>query len=525
MSQKTPAPIVLCVLDGFGVAGPGSHNAISIARTPTWDSWIADGLHTTLSASGEDVGLPKSQFGNSEVGHLNLGAGRVVYQDTLRITKSIADDSFYDIEAYRDACRHVQKTGGAMHLLGLVSDGGVHSHIDHLEGFVELAKRYEVENLYLHAFLDGRDTPPRSALDYVERVEAMFRDRGRGAVASVSGRYYAMDRDQRWDRTERAYAALVRGEGRTASSFRAAIEAGYAADEDDEFIQPTVLSGTGREPVALIRPGDACLCFNFRPDRVRQITAALALEDAGFERPDRPDNLAYVCLTRYNSAFDLPIAFPPRPVLDTLGDVYSQHGLRQLRLAETEKYAHVTYFFSGGREEPVPGEERELVPSAKVATYDLEPEMRAPQITEALESSLQREKFPLVVMNYANADMVGHTGVLTATVRSIEILDECLASVERIVGEAGGTLVVTADHGNAEQMWDEETRSPHTAHTGNPVPLVIRGGALETERLSTGVLADVAPTVLELAGLPAPEAMRGCSLIPSSPSVAPRKDD
>jgi 2,3-bisphosphoglycerate-independent phosphoglycerate mutase len=520
-----PTPIVLCIMDGFGIAPPGPHNAIHVARTPNWDRIWSTAPSTTLSASADDVGLPPGQFGNSEVGHLNMGAGRVVYQDIQRIGRAIADGSIYQNEALAGAFRHAARTGGAVHLLGLVSDGGVHSHIDHLPAFLEMARRERVDRVFLHAFLDGRDTPPRSAMNYVPTVEAMFAKSGRGAVATVSGRYYSMDRDKRWDRTALSYRMLTEGKGREASGFGDAIEKAYAAGEDDEFVKPTVVRDAEGHPLGRIESGDTCICFNFRPDRVRQITQALMFEDCPCERPVRPGDLHYVCLTRYSADFDLPVAFPPNIVTETLGDVYATHGFRQLRLAETEKYAHVTYFFSGGREEPMPGEERILVPSNKeVPTYDHEPAMRAREVTAKLEEAFAAEPFPLVVMNFANPDMVGHTGVLAAAVRAIEVVDECVGRVEQVVENAGGILLLTSDHGNAEQMWDEKNRSPHTAHTTNPVPLVLLGRGTERYRLTSGVLADIAPTILTLAGLPIPEVMTGCNLLCSDTIGAPRSE-
>jgi len=513
----TPAPprrpLVFCVLDGFGLAPDSPTNAISVARTPHWDRLWSQAPHARLSASGEDVGLPAGQFGNSEVGHLNLGAGRVVYQDILRITRAVRDGSLFENPELTMACDHAVRTGGSLHLLGLVSDGGVHSHIDHVAGLLALAHRRGLARVFVHAFLDGRDTPPRSAPRYVDELEKMLAAARVGRVATVSGRYWAMDRDQRWERTERAYRALVRGEGESASSFREAVERAYARGENDEFVAPTVLREAGGEPVARIRGGDACVCFNFRPDRVRQITRALALDDVPFERPDRPADLQYVCFTRYDASFGLPIAFPPQKVEGTLGEVYAARGLRQLRLAETEKYAHVTYFFSGGVEKPMDGEDRVLVPSPKVATYDLEPAMSAVGVTDALEKDLAGGEHDLVVMNYANADMVGHTGVLPAAVRAIETLDACLGRVERAVEKAGGVLLVTADHGNAEEMWDEVHDCPHTAHTDHPVPLVILGTGERSLRLADGRLADVAPTILRLVGLEPSPQMTGSDLV------------
>jgi 2,3-bisphosphoglycerate-independent phosphoglycerate mutase len=439
---------------------------------------------------------------------LNLGAGRIVYQEILRITRAIRDGSFFENPALVAACEHVRQTGGALHLLGLVSDGGVHSHIAHLDGLLELAKRRGLSRVFVHAFLDGRDTPPRSALRYVEETEKMFAGTCVGRCATVSGRYYAMDRDQRWERTEMAYRAMARGEGESAGSFREAVERGYERGENDEFVKPTVVRDGG-VPVATIRSGDACICFNFRPDRARQITRALAL-DVPFERPDQPNDLAYVCFTQYQAEFGLPVAFPPKPVTGTLGEVYAARSLRQLRLAETEKYAHVTYFFSGGVEKPMAGEDRLLIPSPKVATYDLAPEMSAFGITQALEADLAKGEHDLVVMNYANADMVGHTGVLPAAVKAIETIDTCLGRVEAAVRRAGGVLLITADHGNAEQMWDEKHHCPHTAHTDNLVPLVVLGD--DDLQLRDGKLADVAPTILRRVGMTPSDAMTGENL-------------
>jgi len=504
-------PLVFLVLDGFGLAPASPTNAISEAKTPHWDRFWSSAPRARLSASGEDVGLPAGQFGNSEVGHLNLGAGRIVYQDILRITRSIQDGSFYENQALLAACEHARQSGGALHLLGLVSDGGVHSHLSHLGGLLELARRQELPRVFLHAFLDGRDTPPRSASRYIGETEKMFAASGVGRCATVSGRYWAMDRDQRWDRTESAYRAMVQGLGESATSFSEALSRGYERGENDEFVKPTVIQDGGK-PVATIQSRDACVCFNFRPDRARQITRALALDEVPFDRPERPRDLGYVCFTRYQAEFGLPIAFPPQPISGTLGAVYAERGLRQLRLAETEKYAHVTYFFSGGVEKPMAGEDRLLIPSPKVATYDLEPEMSAFGVTEALEADLAKGEHDLVVMNYANADMVGHTGVLPAAIRAIEALDVCLGRVEAAVRRAGGVLLITADHGNAESMWDEKHQCPHTAHTDNLVPLVIVGDSDPALHPADGRLADVAPTILRRVGLEPSGPMAGKDL-------------
>jgi 2,3-bisphosphoglycerate-independent phosphoglycerate mutase len=509
--SRRQGPLVLCVLDGFGLAPPGPSNAITLANAPTWNGWWEGAPRTMLSASGEDVGLPDRLMGNSEVGHLNLGAGRIVNQPITRITKSIREGTFYANEALVAACAHAAGRGGALHLLGLVSDGGVHSHLDHVRGFLELARRQGVARVFVHAFLDGRDTPPSSGRGYVARLEEMLREVGLGRIATVSGRYYAMDRDQRWERVEQAWRALVLGEGVPSQSADAAIAAAYAAGTTDEFVPPAVIGDAGG-PLAVIEDGDAVLHFNFRPDRARELTRALTDPAfAAFARPRVPKDLAYVCLTRYDESLPLPVAFPPEDILDTLGDLYAAGGLRQLRLAETEKYAHVTYFFSGGREAALAGEERCLVPSPKVATYDLDPAMSAVAVTDEAVRRLASDPLDLVVMNYANADMVGHTGVLPATIQAIEVLDGCLARLEAAVRARGGVLAITADHGNAEQMTDPVTGQPHTAHTTNPVPFVVLGA--DALHLEEGLLADVAPTLLELVGLPRPAAMTGRSLL------------
>ncbi len=514
MAPPRVRPLVLCVLDGFGLAAPGPHNAIALANTPHWDRWWASSPKTTLSASGEDVGLPSGLMGNSEVGHLNLGAGRIIDQPQMRITRAMRDGSFVAIPAFRAACEHVRATGGALHLMGLISDGGVHSHLEHVPGFLSLAQAFGLGEVYLHAFTDGRDTPPTSGVEHLARLERMLAEAGVGKIASVIGRYDAMDRDQRWDRTEKAWRALVLGDGERAHSAEEAVRAAYARGVTDEFVPPTVITDDDGAPLRRVRSGDAVLHLNFRPDRARQLTYAFTRDDFdGFARPERPSDLAYVCLTRYDESLPVPVAFPPADVFDTLGDLYAAAGLRQLRIAETEKYAHVTYFFSGGREAASAGEERCLVPSPKVATYDLEPDMSALPVTDEAIARIQSGALDLVVLNYANADMVGHTGKLEPTVHAVTKLDVCLGRLEQAVHAAKGLLVITADHGNAEQMWDTKRNEPHTAHTTNPVPLVFIGDAARGLSLRPGILADVAPTLLELVGLPKPEAMTGDSLI------------
>ena len=502
-------PVLLLICDGWGHAPPSPGNAIALARKPTFDRWLAERPWTLLEASGEAVGLPAGLMGNSEVGHLNLGAGRMVPQDLLRVDLTIRDGTFFENPALVGAAEHAKKTPGAtLHLLGLVSDGGVHSHERHLEALLELARRRGVPRVAVHVFTDGRDTPPRSAASDVGRLERALAASG-GRIATVSGRYYAMDRDQRWDRVARAYEALVGGRGLAAGSAGEAIAAAYARGESDEFILPTIIAGPDG-PVR-IRDGDAAVFFNFRADRARQLTRALTDPSfSEFPRAEMP-RVHLVCFTEYKKEFRLPVAFPPVRLEHILADVWAEHGITNLRLAETEKYAHVTYFFNGGVEAPYPGEERLLVPSWKGSTYDLHPEMSAVEITDRLVETLARPDVGAFVVNYANADMVGHTGKLPETIRAIETLDACFARVERAARDRGAVVLMTADHGNAEKMIDERTGQPHTAHTTNPVPLILVRGP-DVGRLVRGTLADVAPTILRLQGLPAPAEMTGRDL-------------
>ena len=470
---------------------------------------MAERPWSLLEASGEAVGLPAGLMGNSEVGHLNLGAGRMVPQDLLRIDRTIREGSFFENPALVGAAELVKSTPGAtLHLLGLVSDGGVHSHERHLEALLELAQRRRVPRVAVHVFTDGRDTPPKSAATYVARLEEVLAA-SRGRIATVSGRYYAMDRDKRWERVARAEEALVGGRGLTAASAGEAIAAAYARGETDEFIPPTIVADPSGP--ARMRDGDAAIFFNFRADRARQLTRALTDPSfSEFPRGDTP-RLHFVCFTEYKEEFRLPVAFPPVRLDEILAQVWAERGVRNLRLAETEKYAHVTYFFNGGVEAPFPGEERLLVPSWKGATYDLHPEMSAGEITARLVEALARPDLSAWVVNYANADMVGHTGKLAETVRAIETLDACFARVERAARERGALVLMTADHGNAEKMIDEETGQPHTAHTTNPVPLVLVAGP-EVGGLAPGTLADVAPTILRLQGISPPPQMTGRDL-------------
>jgi len=504
---KTP-PVLLLICDGWGHAPPSEGNAISRARTPIYDRWLAEYPWTLLEASGEAVGLPDGVMGNSEVGHLTLGAGRMVPQDLLRIDLALRDGSFFANAALADAVRHARRRGATLHFMGLLSDGGVHAHQRHLEGLLELAARSEVPRVRVHVFTDGRDTPPQSARTYLDRLEAALAKWG-GKIATISGRYYAMDRDKRWDRVARAYQALVFSSGLRAENAAEAIEASYARGETDEFVQPTVLVEKG-QPVGPIQDGDAVVFFNFRADRARQITRALTESDfSEFPRP-KPPRIHFTGFTEYKADFGLPAAFPPQGLAHILADVWAEAGVANLRLAETEKYAHVTYFFNGGAEQPFPGEERILVPSWKGATYDLHPEMSAAQITEEAVRALRGGRFGAYVVNFANADMVGHTGKLPETISAVETLDRCFGILEAACKESGALLLMTADHGNAEQMIDPQTGAPHTAHTTNPVPFVV--GARSGSLADGGALYDVAPTLLGLQGLPVPREMTGRDL-------------
>jgi len=501
-------PVLLLICDGWGWAPPSEGNAITLARTPVFDRWIAEEPWTLLEASGEAVGLPAGLMGNSEVGHLNLGAGRMVPQDLLRVDLSIRDGSFFENPALAEAMEKARRPGATLHLMGLLSDGGVHSHETHLFALLEFARRRGVPRIRVHVFTDGRDTPPRSAQKYLARLRRPLADAG-GSIATVVGRYYAMDRDSRWDRVARAYEALVGGRGLEAPTAEAAVEKAYARGEGDEFIQPTLLPDPDGRPG--MRDGDAAIFFNFRADRARQLTRALT-EDAfsEFPRPSRA-RLHFVCFSEYKEEFALPVAFPPLALEGILAQVWADSGVANLRLAETEKYAHVTYFFNGGVERAFPGEERLLVPSWKGATYDLHPEMSAGEITDRLIEAVGRRDLAALVVNYANADMVGHTGKLPETIRAIETLDACFERVEAAARERGAILLMTADHGNAEKMIDPETGQPHTAHTTNPVPFVLLGAGPKPA-LSAGTLADVAPTILALQGITPPREMTGRDL-------------
>jgi 2,3-bisphosphoglycerate-independent phosphoglycerate mutase len=508
-------PLLLVVLDGWGVRAERDHNAIALARTPTWDELLARFPHTTLEASGEEVGLPDRQMGNSEVGHMNMGAGRIVYQDLTRIDQHIQNGELFTNHVLREAMCRCQTGNHALHLLGLVSDGGVHSHQKHLHALLEMASRLKVPRVFVHAFTDGRDCPPTGAREYLGELEGVMARLDTGRIASVSGRYYAMDRDRRWDRTQRAWAAITLGEGKSASDVLSIVEASYGAGVTDEFLEPAVIADAGGAPVATLRSGDSVMFFNFRADRARQLTRAIAFEQFdGFERPTFP-RVHISTMTSYDATFGLPVVFEPQTFTNSLAEVLAGSGVANLRLAETEKYAHVTYFFNCGVETPYKGEDRILVPSQKVATYDLKPEMSAPGITDQLVADLDARRHRVIICNFANADMVGHTGNLDAAIAAVETLDHCLARIVTRVERAGGSLIITADHGNAEQMWDTARREPHTAHTNNPVPIVVidRGGAKRSSRLrSGGSLRDVAPTMLRMFGFEVPREMTGADL-------------
>jgi len=508
MKRSDARPLVgLVILDGWGLNPAREGNAVALASTPVMDDLARRYPQATLTTCGEVVGLPAGQMGNSEVGHLNLGAGRIVHQDLTRIGRAVDDGSLAANAVLRDALNRALGRG-RIHFIGLVSPGGVHSHERHLHALIALAATAGVPRIFVHAILDGRDTPPRSARPSLESTCDALRAAG-GAVATVSGRFYAMDRDKRWDRTERAYRAIVTGEGERAATALEALDRAYARDEGDEFVPPTVV---GSDAATRIAAGDVVLAFNFRPDRMRQLSAALAQPgfDA-FARPEGALGLDYVCMTSYDDTFPFPVLFTDEPLRGTIGEIVSAAGMRQLRLAETEKYAHVTYFFNGSEERPFDGEERVLVPSPSVATYDLRPEMSAAEVTDEAVRRLEDESFGFFVLNYANADMVGHTGIIPAAVRAVETVDRCLGRLLETVSRRGGVALVTADHGNAEQMIDPATGGPHTAHTLNLVPVLVAGGA--PMPLRPGILADVAPTLLTLMGLPAPSEMSGTNLL------------
>lgn len=505
-------PIILAILDGWGIGrSDDPSNAILVAGTPNISKMMREYPTTSLDCSGEAVGLPDGQMGNSEVGHLNIGSGRIVYQELTRISKSIRDGDFFMNPVLVETFLQVKRAGTSLHLMGLLSDGGVHSHINHVVALVQLAKLHNIENVCVHAFLDGRDTAPSSANLFVDELEQQMQEIGVGRIATIIGRYYAMDRDKRWERTEKAYAALVYREGAHSPTARQAVIDAYARGETDEFVLPTIVSSC---PGCRIQANDGIIFFNFRPDRARQLTRTFILPDfKDFSRRNGFFPVHYASLTQYDETFSVPVAFPPQYLKDTLGELFSQAGYKQLRIAETEKYAHVTYFFNGGEETPYAGEARKMIPSPKVATYDLQPEMSALELTEAILAAIRFGQYDLIVCNFANGDMVGHTGVMPAVIKAVKAVDECIGRIANASMESGSSLLITSDHGNAEMMLDPFSREPFTQHTTNKVPLTLISNSYKNSTLQPGILADIAPTILDLAGLKQPIAMTGRSLI------------
>ena len=503
---------MLMILDGFGDNPNKDGNAIKLANTPNIDKLMKKYPNTDIYTSGKYVGLPDGQMGNSEVGHTNIGAGRIVYQELTRITKSIEDGDFFSNPEFIAAIENCKKHNSKLHILGLVSDGGVHSHIRHLYGLLEMAKRRDFEDVYVHCFLDGRDTPPASAEGYIAKLQDKMKEKGIGKIASISGRFYAMDRDKRWQRIQKCYDALVNGEGLKAGTAIKAIEDSYQKEVFDEFVEPTVICN-GEEPVAKIEENDSVIFFNFRPDRAREITRTLVDKDFK-EFETKKMDLYFVCFTNYDETMpNVHIAFKKEVLHNTFGEVVSKAGLTQLRIAETEKYAHVTFFFNGGEEKQYPGEDRILVPSPKVETYDQKPEMSAYEVTDKVIEALENDKYDVVILNFANTDMVGHTGSLPAAIKAVEAVDECVGKIVKIIEEKKGNLIITADHGNAEQMIDYATGEPHTAHTTNPVPIILITENQSIRLKENGKLADLAPTMLDLMGIEKPEEMTGESLL------------
>ncbi len=501
-------------MDGWGIRADTEFNAVAQAKTPVIDGLTSEYPSTTLAASGLDVGLPDRQMGNSEVGHLNLGAGRIVYQDYTRINKAIADGSFFSNEVLTGFCGEVKERGAALHIMGLLSDGGVHSHIDHIFAAIRVAHNSGIERLFFHVFLDGRDTPPTSGAGYMQQLVAFMTEIGAGKVASLQGRYFGMDRDKRWDRVQKGYDAIVLGRGQTASDPVTAVRQAYDGGQTDEFVTPTVITEGGK-PVGTVADGDGIFFINFRADRAREITRALLFSDFdGFVRERVVQHAGFLAMTRYDETFPFPVVFGPQALNNILGEVFADLKKAQLRIAETEKYAHVTFFFSGGQERLFALEDRVLVPSPKdVPTYDLKPEMSARAVTERVTALIAEKKYGLIVLNFANPDMVGHTGVMEAAVKAVETVDTCVGRVVDEAVKAGYSILITADHGNAEEMWDFKNNEPHTAHTTNPVPLILVDPDLRGRTLERGILADVAPTILTILGHKKSAGMTGKSLI------------
>ena len=503
-------PVMLMILDGYGINEKKEGNAVKLANTPHLNEFLKKNPNTIIHTSGADVGLPEGQMGNSEVGHTNIGAGRIVYQDLAKITKSIEDGDFFSIPEFTQAIENCKKNNSNLHLIGLCSDGGVHSHNRHLYGLLEMAKRKDCEKVFVHCFMDGRDTAPASGESYIVELENKMKEKGIGKIASVSGRFYAMDRDKRWDRVEKAYKAMVKGEGEKATSATKAVEESYQKELFDEFIVPTVICNSNGEPVGQIKENDSVIFFNFRPDRAREITRALV--DPNFDGFERDYFKTYfVCMTPYDETMpNVEIAFKKEEIRNTIGEIVSKKGLKQLRIAETEKYAHVTFFFNGGEEKLFEGEDRILVPSPKVETYDMKPEMSAYEVTDKVVEAIESEKYDMIILNYANPDMVGHTGSVEATNRALEAVDVCVDRVVNSIEKVGGVLLITADHGNSEQLIDYSTGEPFTSHTTNPVPLALIG---LNKNLKEGRLADIAPTMLDIMGIEKPIEMTGESLL------------
>ncbi|WP_027086325.1 2,3-bisphosphoglycerate-independent phosphoglycerate mutase [Cohnella panacarvi] len=510
--MSAPKPVALIILDGFGLRDETHGNAVAQAKKPNYDRYWNTFPHTTLTACGEAVGLPEGQMGNSEVGHLNIGAGRIVYQDLTRITKSIRDQDFYANETLVGAVRHAKSNGKKLHLYGLLSNGGVHSHIDHLFALLDLAKKEELNEVYIHAFLDGRDVAPDSGVSFLQQLQDKIKEVGVGTLATVQGRYYAMDRDKRWDRVEKSYRAMVYGEGPAATDAVAAVKESYANNVYDEFFVPTVIVDASGKPNALVESEDAVIFFNFRPDRAIQLSQVFTNDDfRGFDRgPGAPSKLYFVCMTLFAETIGGLVAYKPKELDNTLGEVFVQQGKKQLRIAETEKYPHVTFFFSGGRDHVLDGETRILINSPKVATYDLQPEMSAYEVAEAAVQEIEADKHDAIILNFANVDMVGHSGMLEPTIKAVEATDECLGKVVDAVIAKGGVAVIIADHGNGDMVIDDNGR-PFTAHTTNPVPCIITQAGHNLRE--GGILADVAPTLLKLMQLPQPKEMTGKSLV------------
>lgn len=502
--------VLLCILDGWGISPEHEYNAIYKANTPNYDNFVKTQSFTQINADSLSVGLPEGQMGNSEVGHLNIGAGRIVYQELTRINKAIKDGDFFENTEFLNAINHAQKNNSALHIIGLCSNGGVHSSIEHLEALIDLVKKHNFGHVYIHAFLDGRDTPPKSAEIYLRQIENKLAAANLPQIASIMGRYWVMDRDKRWERVEKGYDCLVSGIGKKAENSIEALRNSYADNKTDEFVEPAV---TSKEGEGRIQDNDAVIFFNYRPDRAREITAAIAVpEFECFERKKTLENLYYVCMTQYDETFPLPAAYSPQKLTNILGDVLDEHGIHQFRTAETEKYAHITFFFNGGEETPNKLETRCLVDSPKVATYDLQPEMSAPAVCEKVLEALDNEEYGFILVNFANPDMVGHTGIMCAAIKACETVDECIGKIAEKALEKGVDMIITADHGNAEWMYNEKTCEPQTAHTTNPVPFIIVSDKHYKLR-ETGALSDIAPSILKLLDIPQPKEMTGTSMV------------